>query len=340
MKSFKTILTAGLTTCSVVIILPSLLVLPFHSQTDGKLIDQLQKKANQVQSASLNNSKVQISVFRTKSGSVEKLPIEEYVLGVVASEMPASFEEEALKAQALSARTFIVKRLKEGSTLPDGGIVDDTVQYQVYKNRDDLKKVFGVDYDWKIKKIEKAIKATEGQIITYDGQPITASFFSSSNGFTENADDYWEKSVPYLKSVASPWDTVAPDYIAKKSFSVKDFENKLGVKLTSKSDVGKVISRTGSHRVAQVQFGSKIITGREIREKLELRSTDFTWERSGDEIIITTTGYGHGIGMSQYGANELAKQGDSYEDIIKYYYQGVKITDMSKKELEKLAKSE
>jgi stage II sporulation protein D len=336
MKSFKTLITAGLTTCSVVIILPTLLVLPFHSQTDGKLVDQLQKNANIV-AAENKNEQLTISVYRTKTKEVEELPIEEYVLGVVASEMPASFNLEALKAQSLSARTFIIKRMKEGKPLEEGGIVDDTIQYQVFQNRDDLKKRYGADYDKKIKKIEEAVKSTEGQILTYDGQPITASFFASSNGYTENSEDYWENDLPYLRSVASPWDSVAPNYVAKKAFSINEFEARLGVKITSKTGVGKVISRTKSHRVDQVAFGEKTISGREIREKLELRSTDFTWERNGDEIIITTTGNGHGVGMSQYGANELAKQGKEYDDIVKYYYKDISITKLNKKDFEQLA---
>lgn len=334
MKSFKKLITAGLTTCSVVIIIPTLLVLPFHSQTDGRLVDQLQKKANQAAIANKNDN-LSISVFRTKTQKVEKLPIEEYVLGVVASEMPAKFELEALKAQSLSARTFIIKRLKEGKPLEEGGIVDDTVQFQVFQDRDDLKKRYGAQYEANIAKIERAVKATEGQILTYDGQPITASFFSSSNGYTENSEEYWNNSAPYLKSVPSPWDSVAPDYIATKAVSINDFEQKLNVKI-NKSDIGKVIARTNSNRVEKVAFGKKTLTGKEIREKLNLRSTDFSWERKGDEIIITTKGYGHGVGMSQYGANELAKQGKTYDDIVKYYYKGVNITKLSKKDYDKL----
>ncbi|QKE74354.1 stage II sporulation protein D [Arthrobacter citreus] len=336
MKSFKTLVTAGLTTCSVVIIIPTLLVLPFHSHTDGRLVDQLQKKANQVAAANKDDN-LSISVFRTKTQKIEKLPIEEYVLGVVASEMPAKFEPEALKAQSLSARTFIIKRLKEGKPLEEGGIVDDTVQFQVFQDRDDLKKRFGSNYEVNIAKIEKAVKATEGQILTYDGQPITASFFSSSNGYTENSEEYWSSSVPYLKSVPSPWDSIAPDYISTVAFSISDFENKLNVKI-NKSDIGKVTSRTQSKRVAKVMFGNKTLTGKEIREKLNLRSTDFTWERKGDEIIITTKGFGHGVGMSQYGANELAKQGKTYDEIVKYYYKGIAIQKLSKNDYEALGK--
>ncbi len=336
MKSFKTLITAGLTTCSVVIIIPTLLVLPFHSHTDGRLVDQLQKKANQVAAANKNDN-LSIEVFRTKTQKVEKLPLEEYVLGVVASEMPAKFETEALKAQSLSARTFIIKRLKEGKPLDEGGIVDDSVNFQVFQDRDDLKKRYGAEYDKNIAKIEKAVKATEGQILTYNGQPITASFFSTSNGYTENSEEYWKNSVPYLKSVPSPWDSVAPDYISKKSFTISDFEKKLNVKI-NKSDIGKVTSRTKGKRVEQVAFGKKTLSGKEIREKLDLRSTDFSWERSGNEIIITTKGFGHGVGMSQYGANELAKQGKTYAEIVKYYYKGISIKKLSKKDYDLLEK--
>ena len=334
--SIRSFFVTGLATCSVVVLLPTLLVLPFHEKTDGKLGDHLNQQliSNQMNPGKESNG-IKVSVYRSKLDKVEKVPLDDYIVGVVASEMPAKFNEEALKAQALSARTFIVKRLEQGEKNPEGGDVTDTVMNQVYLNRDELKKVFGADYDWKIKKVEKAVASTKNEIITYDGQPITASFFSSSNGQTENSEDYWEKSVPYLKSVPSPWDQVAKDYIAKKVLSVESFQKKLDIKLLAKSKVGNVIERTKTNRIGKIAFGDKIMTGREVREKLDLRSTDFTLKREGNDIIITTVGNGHGIGMSQYGANELANQGKTYKEITQYYYQGVQITKISPSLLKK-----
>ena len=164
---------------------------------------------------------------------MEKLPLEEYVKGVVASEMPAEFAKEALKAQALTARTYIVKQMMsdEKIKLPEDAIVADTEFFQVYKSDEELKKMWGPDYSKKIKKIEEAVQETSGQILTYGGTPIDATFFSTSNGFTENSEAIWMNSFPYLKSVESPWDKNSPKFSGQKVISIAEFESKLGVKV-------------------------------------------------------------------------------------------------------------
>jgi stage II sporulation protein D len=210
--------------------------------------------------------------------------------------------------------------------VPKGAQVNDTVSNQVYENDGEMKKNWGVDYDWKRKKILNAVKATSGQILTYNGEPIDANFFSTSNGYTEDSKDYWGGSYPYLKSVPSPWDKNSPKFKSQKVISVKDFEAKLGVKIGGSSKIGEIVERTAGKRVGKVDFNGKILTGKDIREKLDLRSSDFTWSRKGSSIIIATKGFGHGVGMSQYGANGMAEEGKKYQDIVKYYYQGVEIT--------------
>ncbi|MEW8987197.1 MAG: stage II sporulation protein D, partial [Bacillus sp. (in: firmicutes)] len=250
-----------------------------------------------------------------------------YVTGVVASEMPATFELEALKAQALTARTYIVRQMisSEKLEVPDGALVTDTVQHQVFKNEEELRKIWGKDYSWKIEKIRKAVQETSGQILTYEGSPIDATFFSTSNGYTENAESVWQGALPYLKSVESPWDLNSKEFNGQKVVSVSDFERLLGVKVGSGDTIGKVVERTSSNRVSRVDFNGTVLTGQDIRTKLELKSTDFTWERKGNQIVINTKGYGHGVGMSQYGANGMAQEGKNYVDIAKYYYQGVEV---------------
>ncbi|WP_334110123.1 stage II sporulation protein D, partial [Anoxybacillus sp.] len=163
----------------------------------------------------------------------------------------------------------------------------------------------------------------------YNNEPIEAAFFSTSNGYTENSEAYWQNAFPYLTSVESPWDEQSPKFYEQVTFSVREFEQRLGVTLPKDGSVGKVIARTPGKRVALVDINGKQLTGREVREKLQLKSTDFTWTRQGHNIVITTKGYGHGVGMSQYGANFLAKQGKTYKDIVTYYYQGVRIQDVS-----------
>lgn len=174
-------------------------------------------------------------------------------------------------------------------------------------------------------RIHEAVQETSGQILTYNGTPIDATFFSTSNGYTESPEAIWSSSVPYLKSVASPWDKNSPRFNGQKTLTVKEFESQLGVKLPSGSTIGKVIERTAGKRVAKVEINGKVMSGKEIREKLGLMSTDFTWERKGNNIVIHTRGYGHGVGMSQYGANGMAKEGKTYADIVQYYYQGIEI---------------
>jgi stage II sporulation protein D len=330
MKKFNPFVVLAFILFALTLIIPAVLVLPYsEGKANGKLGKDLTqvpvKKAAAVPSA---DAGVEVAVYRFSKAKIENVPLENYLVGVVAAEMPADFNEEALKAQALTARTYIVKQLltKDHLGLPKGAVVGDTEINQVFKSEDDLRKSWGMDFNWKMEKILNAVRATSGQIITYKGQAITASFFSTSNGYTENSEDYWPNSFPYLRSVASPWDKSSPKFNNQKIFSVQEFETKLGVKLSSSKVIGEITKQTAGKRVAQVKFNHKTLTGREIREKLDLKSSDFQWVRKGNNIIISTRGYGHGVGMSQYGANGMASEGKSYQEIVKYYYKGVDIT--------------
>jgi stage II sporulation protein D len=329
MKRIKPIMALLACLFVVVLLVPTILVIPFHDGKVEKLAEELrQQETKQQAKAAENGPTVEVAVYRSKQKRIEHIPLEQYVIGVVAAEMPAEFELEALKAQALTARTYIVKQLLNDQpiSLPKGANVTDTVMHQVYYSDDELKRLWGSDYDWKIRKITKAVLETRGQILTYDNQPIEASFFSTSNGYTENSEAYWQNEFPYLKSVASPWDKKSPKFYHQKVISVAEFERKLGVKLPENGSVGVILSRTPGKRVDVVEINGKKLTGREVREKLDLTSTDFTWMRKGNEIIITTKGYGHGVGMSQYGANFMAQEGKTYDQIVKYYYRGVDIS--------------
>ena len=318
---------------ALTLIIPAVLVLPFSDEhrASGKLGEDLTRppaaKEAKAEPAS-SDPAVEVAVFRTAKSQIEKVQLEDYLVGVVAAEMPAEFKEEALKAQALTARTYIVKRLlsKDALGVPKGAQVTDTQIHQVYMNDDELRREWGMEYDAKRKKVLNAVRATAGQILAYDGKPIDALFFSTSNGYTENSEDYWPGSIPYLRSVSSPWDKNSPKFNSQKVLTVNQFEAKLGVRIGSGSTIGKIVDRTKGKRVGKVDFNGKVLTGKDIREKLDLRSSDFAWKRKGDNIVITTRGFGHGVGMSQYGANGMAKEGKSYQEIVKHYYKGVKIT--------------
>ena len=334
MKTLKPMIILISVVVIVIIFVPAMLVLPFSDdQTSGKLAENIEQKGTN--QGSKKNSKevaVEVAVYRTASKEIQKQPLESYLIGVVAAEMPADFEKEALKAQALTARTYIVNQLIQNNRtgLPDDADVSDSEMHQVYKNDKELKELWGSDYSWKIKKITEAVQETSGQILTYEGNPITATFFSTSNGYTENSEDYWKASYPYLKSVSSPWDTNSPKFYSKVAMTVAEFEQKLGVNVSNSSQIGTIIERTSGKRVGVVEIGGKKLTGKQIREKLNLMSSDFDWERQGNQITITTKGYGHGVGMSQYGANGMAQEGKNYEEIVKYYYKGVAIQSSNK----------
>lgn len=330
MNSLKPIVVLVSTLFVVTLMVPALLVVAFSTDSpDGELAEELQQLNNDaVIPQFAAGPSVEVSVYRSKTKNIEQIPLEEYIVGVVASEMPAEFELEALKAQALSARTYIVKQMLQGDsfTKPEGSNVTDTPMHQVYKSIEELKQVWGVDFDWKIQRITEAVKATQGQIITYNNTPIDASFFSTSNGYTENSEAYWQNPFPYLKSVESPWDETSPKFFDQKTITVTEFEQRLGVKLKQDGSVGTIIGRTPGKRVDTVEINGQMFSGREIRENLDLRSTDFTWVRKGNEIAISTKGYGHGVGMSQYGANGMAQEGKNYVQIVTYYYQGVEVS--------------
>lgn len=263
-----------------------------------------------------NSSKI-ISV-KLSSGSVIKVGLEDYVIGVVGAEMPASFNSEALKAQAVAARTYALKKTANGAT------ISATTSDQVYKTDAELKQMWGSSFNTYYTKVKNAVLATSGETMTYGGQYIDAVYFSTSNGMTEDAVNVWGNSVPYLKPVSSPWDTNVNGFSQTKSIPMSVISQKLGVNLTSVSQI-TINSRTSGNRVNSITIAGKNLTGVKVRSLLGLRSSDFSVSQSGNSIIFTTKGYGHGVGMSQYGANGMANAGYNYRQILTHYYTGISI---------------
>lgn len=249
----------------------------------------------------------------TVGNQVERILIDDYLLGVVAGEMPASFEIEAIKAQVVASRTFVYSRLLS---------VDNTTNTQVYLNDEQMKASWQNHYDEYKTKIQSAIKATKGEIITYQGECISALFYSSSNGKSENVENYFDGSPKaYLVSVDSPWDQkYDSSYQREKSFSKTQLDQFFGD--FNYSDM----TRYPSGRVQSITINGQVYSGRQIREKLQLASSDFTIEKKQNDFVFVTKGSGHGVGMSQYGAQGMAKEGYSYIDILKHYYQGIEIS--------------
>ncbi|WP_100408145.1 stage II sporulation protein D, partial [Bacillus solitudinis] len=242
-----------------------------------------------------------------------------------------TFEMEALKSQALLARTYIIRHILHSGdiSLPEGAMVTDTTIHQTYRNQEELKTVWGTDYEMYLEKVEEAVLSTQGQILTFNNEPIQAAFFSTSNGYTENAEDYWGNEVPYLKSVDSPWDQTSPRFSSSKVISINEFEKALGIVLPDDSSIGEISERTEGGRVAIVVIDGKEFSGREIRGKLDLESTDFKWQRQGEQITIETKGFGHGVGMSQDGANGMALEGKDYKEIVNHFYNGIEIEKLN-----------
>ncbi|WP_217586423.1 stage II sporulation protein D [Lentibacillus saliphilus] len=310
---------------AIILIVPTLIVIPFMDSGPPQTTADEQTEPIQLLDG---DSHLSVSVMRNQSKEIEEIPLEQYVAGVVSAEMPAEFEVEALKAQALAARTYIVNHLLH-QTNEENANITDTVDHQVYKSDTELRERWGKDYNWKMRRIQEAVAATKGEVLTYDDVTITPAFFSTSNGYTENSEDYWENELPYLRSVASPWDKASPKFLDQKIFTLQEVESALGITIPNDGSMQMTITRTESGRVETLNLGAVDFSGRTIREKLGLRSSDFSIKQKNNHFIFTTKGYGHGIGMSQYGANGMAKEGKSYRDIIQYYYKGVDINLLS-----------
>jgi len=278
-----------------------------------------------------------ISVYRHATGKTESIAFEDYVKGVVAGEMPASFEMEALKAQAVAARTYsLSKIIRSGSggnpDHPSAPVCDDT-HCQVYRSPQELKEIKSAEWmDTGWTKIQGAVDSTKGQLMYFQGALVEQPLFhSSSGGKTENSEDVFVSALPYLRSVDSPYETAAPHQNEQIEIALSEFKQKIKQSNpqedlgTVSSDTVKVIERSAGGRVSAIQVGNLTIKGREIRDIFGLRSANFTVSVQGDNVLFTTDGYGHGVGMSQYGANGMAQAGYKYIDILTHYYTGVEV---------------
>lgn len=306
----------------LILAIPSIIVLSFGN----KMTDTVETEEHTNQYPEEEEA-ISVAVMRTKADVIEDVPLESYIVGVVAAEMPVDFEIEALKAQALAARTYAVSHLLGDDDVNEYDLTD-TIQHQVYKNNQELQQLWGSAYEENIAKIREAVDATAGEIITYDDKPIMPAFFSMSNGYTENSEDYWENELAYLRSVESTWELEQPNLINQETFSAESLGELLELDLTENATPDIAISRKPSGRVEQLTVDGNTFTGREVREKLELRSSDFSVKQNNAHYIFTTKGNGHGVGMSQYGADGMAKEGRNYQEIVKHYYKDVEISNI------------
>lgn len=256
-----------------------------------------------------------ITLYRS-NGEILNLTINEYLIGAVAGEMPASFNIEALKAQAVVSRTYLLKRIKNNNI-----IIDSTMQ-QVYKDNNELKNMWKNDFDKYYSKIKKAVLDTDKIAIYYNGDYIDALYHSTSNGYTLNSEDVWSNAIPYLKSVESKWDLNASSYLKNTNKDIAYVLSLFGI-----DDINKIqiVSRDDTNHVKEIKVGDKIYKGTTFRSLLKLRSTDFDIMVNDNSVVFITRGFGHGVGMSQYGANGMANEGYNYIDILNHYYTNVSI---------------
>ena len=278
-----------------------------------------------------------IKLLHTKTKKVEKIDLDEYLYGVVSAEMPASFEEEALKAQAVVARTYtIYKIVNNDGKHDDADICDDSSCCQAWISKEDrLSKWDKDDRNDNWNKIVNAVNSTQGKIITYDGKPINAFFHSNSGGETEAPIDVWGGSgYPYLQSVATSGEDAYSQYSSEATFTQKEFKEKIkevhnDFKIDfEEKDCIKIKEYTDGNRVKTIKIGNLELSGVEVRNIFGLRSANFKVEMEDNKIKFEVIGYGHGVGMSQTGADSMAKEGSNYEDIIHHFYTNVKIENM------------
>ena len=332
---------AGVIVCSVT--LPIFLSVVSYDDIEVnnpiKQEQQIEKIASSkyINYETVNKDSPQINIYNHKTGKTQKMDIEEYLCGVLSGEMPSDFNIEALKAQAVAARTYAMYSQENQTSKHKGSAVcTDYTHCQEYKSESELKESKGEDW---IKnsypKIKQAVNETKGHIITYNGKPILPLYFSTSSGKTENSEEVFSSEYPYLRSVESPYDKYAPKYASTLKISNNDFVSKLkntysdiNISQNNLSSQIKIIKRSDGGSVEKIKLGNKEITGRDVRNILNLNSANFEINFDDNSLDFIVKGYGHGVGMSQWGAQGMAEEGYKYYEILCHYYKDTTIKDL------------
>lgn len=307
---------------------------PEQTETTDELQQSQANEVGQVETPAESS----IRLLHSNSGEIQELNIDEYLYGVVASEMPANFEIEALKAQAVVARTYTIYQIINNSSKHENAdICDNYACCQAWIAKEErLAKWNTEEAESNWNKIVEAVNSTTGKIVTYQGAPINAFFHANSGGVTESSLNIWGGiDYPYLKSVETAGEEGYTQYASQVVLNQQELLEKIKTKYEdceidfSQENCIQILEYTTSGRVKTIKFGNKEIAGTEARTLLGLKSTNFTFSRDGENIIFSVTGYGHGVGMSQTGADALAKAGSNYEAIIKHFYTNVEITEVN-----------
>jgi stage II sporulation protein D len=320
---------------SIVFIFISLIITPvliFRGNTAGLKVSET-TTIESTTSTTNNNATNDITVFMSKQNKNITMSEFEYVCGSVAAEMPLAYHEEALKAQAVACYTNCL-RLKNSANkkeLNGADISNDITVHQGYITEAERKEKWGDDFNKYESKLRNVVTEIMGEYITYDGKICVAAFSAICTGTTESAENVWGSKTPYLVSVKSDGDKLSPTYSSTVTFSKSQFISimkDLGVSIDSKADLSEIIGKpktTKAGTVLTIKINSKEVTGSNMRTAFSLRSPAFKITATKNEVTFNVSGYGHGVGMSQYGADYMARQGSSYDEILKHYYKGVKI---------------
>lgn len=309
--------------------------------TNNKIKEVFNPKENieenkEITSSTYDYKKYQnIKLLHTASGEIESIGLDEYLYGVVSAEMPASFEIEALKAQAVVARTYTIYKIRTESGKHEGAdICDNSACCQAWiskENRFARWEESSREANWD--KIVEAVNSTQGKIVTYNGEPINAFFHSNSGGKTETTANVWGGTgYPYLQAVETAGENAYSQYSSEVTLTKQTFIDKIKEKHENftidfnAEDAIKILEYTDGNRVKKIKIGNLELSGVEVRTIIGLKSANFTVKEEGENIKFVVIGYGHGVGMSQTGADSMAKTGSNYEEIIKHFYTGVEIT--------------
>ena len=333
-RGVREIVAVSAVLLAALFILPLLVIVPFHSELLTREPPMDETEGEPFVSGDLDSQ----TVLKVKNGdTVEEMDLGTYLVGVVRAEMPASFEEEALKAQAVAARTYTIYKIQTGGNHgEEANICTDSTCCQAYISEERARVNWGENADAYEKKVENAVTSTDGETILYGGVPILAVFHSSSAGLTRAAGRVWLNDLPYLQAVDSPEEGEAiPNYYSRVEFSAAAFKEKLLVVAPEADFSGPmdgwlrnaVTDSAGS--VETVEAGGVTVKGTQVRSALGLRSACFDWEVQNGKLVFYVTGYGHGVGLSQYGANQMAADGADYQEILTHYYTGVTVEPYS-----------
>lgn len=337
-ESFKLLIITTICIMIFMIIMPTITIKSKNNNTkvQNELNDGVVNKENNKENNKeiVINGSNKVKVYITEENRIEEVELEDYICGVVSNEMPATFEVEALKAQAIAARTFVVSRQSKKCSNAQGADVCDTAHCQVYTTKEKrLEKWDSNNAETYWNKIKQAVDTTKGMVLSYNGELVLyPQYFSTSSGRTENASDTNWGDIPYLKSVISQGEEIAPKFSTEKTISLNEFINIVnskypnsGIEISNLKTNIQIVSRSEAGGIKQIKIGNVTISGSDFRFLIGLNSANFIYVIDGTSITFQCKGYGHGVGMSQWGANVMAKNGITYEEILKHYYTGVSI---------------